>query len=175
MKFNRLLPILLFVLAFPLVALAVAPEDPYYKNWAQCQVGSSVDLTGTSVSPSEGNSSFKQTITLKEVKTDHLVIHISRVEGSKRTDKSKKIGRFISEKSKLKDLGQEEITLAGKKFKCHKYKLTHVYDDGKEMIVFTYWFHPDIPGAAKILGQASDAAGETIDTTTQTAVRWQKK
>ncbi len=175
MKFNRLLSTLLIVLAFPLVALAVAPEDPYFNNWAQFKVGSSVNLTGTATSSTSGDSTFKQTITLKEVKSDYVMIGISRVEGSKQVDKSKKVERFIGEKSRLKDLGQEEITVAGKRFKCHKYKLTHLYDDGKEMISFTYWFHPDIPGAAKILGQASNPDDKTIDTTTQTAVSWQKK
>lgn len=174
MKFNRLLPVLLLTLAFPLVALAVGTEDPYYKQWAGCKVGSSVTLTGTAME-SKGESAFKQTVTLKEVKGDQIVIQISRVEGSKRVDKSKKVDRFIDKKSRLTNLGQEEITVAGKRFKCHKYQLTHFYADGKEMMSFTYWFHPDIPGAAKILAQAQNPASKVIDTITQTAVSWQKK
>lgn len=175
MKFNRLILILILTLALPLMAFAAGPEDPYYQQWARFKAGSSVNLSGSSVSSSQGNSSFTQTITLKEVKSDQIVIQISRVEGSKHVDKSKNIDRFIGEKSRLKDLGQEEITVAGKRFKCHKYQLTHFYDDGKEMMSFTYWFHPDIPGAAKILAQAPDPDSKAIDTTTQTAVSWQKK
>jgi hypothetical protein len=175
MKFKRLILILVLTLALPLAAFAAGTEDPYYRQWAQFKVGSSVSLTGTAASPSQGNSTFNQTITLNEVKSDHLVIQISRVEGSKRTDKSKKVGKFLGKTDKLEDLGQEDITVAGKRFKCHKYKLTYFYDDGKEMISFTYWFHPDIPGAAKILAQAKNPTGNTTDTATQTAVSWQKK
>ncbi|OGP70551.1 MAG: hypothetical protein A2Y80_03570 [Deltaproteobacteria bacterium RBG_13_58_19] len=175
MKFRRLILILVLTLALPWAAVAAGTEDPYYRQWASFKVGSSVTLTGTATSSESGDSSFKQTITLKEVKSDHLVIHIVRVEGSKRTDKSKKVERFLGKTDKLEDLGQEDITAAGKRFKCHKYKLTYFYDDGKEMISFTYWFHPDIPGAAQILARAKNPAGKTVDTATQTAVSWEKK
>jgi hypothetical protein len=175
MKFMRLILILVLTLALPLAASEAGTEDPYYRQWASFKVGSSVSLDGTATSSSSGNSSFKQTITLKEVKSDYLMVGISRVEGSKRTDKSKKVERFLGKKDKLEDLGQEDITAAGKKFKCHKYKLTYFDNDGKEMISFTYWFYPDIPGAAKIHAQAKNPAGNTTDTVTQTAVSWQKK
>ena len=174
MKLKGLILILVLTLTLPLAALAAGTEDPYYRQWAGFKAGSSVSLTGTAME-SRGESSFKQTITLKEVKGDQLVVQISRVEGAKSTNKSKKVDRFIGKKSKLADLGQEEITLAGKKYKCRKYKLTHFYDDGKEMMAFTYWFHPDIPGAAKILGQSRVPNSPTLDTITQTAVSWVKK
>ena len=175
MKFNRLILILALTLAVPLAALAAGTEDPYYKQWAQFNIGSNVTLTGTASDSSQAASNFKQTITLKEKKNDYLMIGISRVEGSKRTDKSKKVEKFIGKKDKLEDLGQEEITVAGRKFRCHKYKLTYFYDDGKVMMSFTYWFHPDIPGAAQIFAQSPDPAGKSISTATQTAVSWQKK
>ncbi|MEW6659623.1 MAG: hypothetical protein AB1424_13260 [Thermodesulfobacteriota bacterium] len=175
MKFKGLILILVLTLALSVAALAAGTEDPYYRQWASFKVGSSVSLDGTATSSSEGNSTFKQTITLKGVKSDHLVVQISRVEGLRSTNKSKKVERFIGKKSKLADLGQEEITAAGKKFKCQRYKLTYFFDNGKEMMSFTYWFHPEIPGAAKIFAQAQDPAGKIIDTATQTAVSWQKK
>jgi hypothetical protein len=175
MKVKRLFPILLFALSIPLVALAVGPEDPYYRQWSQFKVGSSVTLTGTATEDPQGVSSFKQTITLKEVKSDYLMVGISRVEGSKHTDKSKKVTKFLGKTDKLDNLGQEEITIAGKRFKCQRYKLTYFYKNGKEMISFTYWFHPDIPGAAKIFAQAKNQAGKTTGTATQTALSWEKK
>jgi len=175
MKFKRQVFILVLILALPLVALAAGPEDPYYKQWAQFGVGSSVSSTGTATSVSEDDSTFKQTITLKEVKSDHLVIQINRVEGSKRTDKSKKVMKFIGMNDKVADLGQEDIAVAGKKFKCQKYKLIYFDKAGKETMSFTYWFNPEIPGAAKIFAQAKDPAGKVTDTATQMAVSWQKK
>ena len=174
MKFNRLILILALTLALPLAAFAAGTEDPYYRQWAQFNVGSGVTLTGTAKEP-QGESSFKQTITLKEKKNDYLMIGISRVEGSKRVDKSKKVEKFLGKKDKLENLGQEEITVAGKKFKCQRYKLTYFYDDGKVMMSFTYWFHPDIPGAAQILSQAPNPDGKANTQVTQTAVSWQKK
>ena len=65
--------------------------------------------------------------------------------------------------------------MAGKTYKCHKYKVTHFYDNGKEMISFTYWFNPEIPGAAKIFGESRDPKTKNMDTVSQTAVSWQKK
>lgn len=174
MKFNRLPLILLLILAVPLVAWAAGTEDPYYKQWARFKVGSSVSLTGTA-EEAQGKSSFRQTITLKEVQSDYLMVGISRVEGAKKTDKSKKVEKFLDSKTKYEDLGQEEITVAGKKFKCQRKKLTYFYDDGKVMMSFEYWFHPDIPGAAKILSQAPDPSGKAGSKVTQTAVSWQKK
>jgi hypothetical protein len=173
-KVKGLILILILAMALPLAALAAGTEDPYYRQWASFKVGSSVTLTGTATE-SQGESSFKQTITLKEVKSNHLVVQISRAEGSKRVNKSKKVDRFVGKKSKLADLGQEEITVAGKRYKCRKYKLTHFYDDGQEMIAFTYWFNPEIPGAAKIFGESMDPKTKHRDTVTQTAVSWQKK
>ncbi len=174
MKLKGLILILVLTLTLPLAALAAGTEDPYYRQWASFKVGSSVSLTGTATE-SQGESSFKQTITLKEVKGDHLFLQISRVEGAKSTNKSKKVDRFAGNKSKVADLGQEEITLAGKRYQCRKYKVTYFYDDGQEMMAFTYWFHPDIPGAAKIFAQARDPKSKTTDSVTQTAVSWVKK
>ena len=114
-------------------------------------------------------------MTLKEVKSDYLTVGIARVEGAKKVDKSKKVEKFIDSKTKFEDLGQEEITLAGKKFKCQKKKLTYFYENGKVLMSFEYWFHPDIPGPAKILSQAPDPDGKAASKVTQTAVSWQKK
>jgi hypothetical protein len=175
MNFKRLILVPVLMLALPLAALAAGTENPYYTQWAQFTVGSNVSYTGSATSVSEGNSTFKQTITLKEVKSNHLMLRIVRVEGSKSVDKSKKVDKFLGKKGKLEDLGEEAITVAGKKFNCDKYKLTHFDKNGKEMISFSYWFHPEIPGAAKIFAQAKDPAGKITDTATQTAVSWQKK
>ena len=87
MKFKGLILILILTLALPLAASAAGTEDPYYLQWASFKVGSSVTLNGTA-QDSQGESSFKQTITLKERKGDHLLVQISRMEGSKRVDKS---------------------------------------------------------------------------------------
>jgi len=173
MKFNRVLLILLLVLALPVTVSAFASENPYYQQWARFQVGSSVTSTGDAAE-TEGESSFKQTITLKEVKSDHLLVQISRMEGSKNVNKSKRIDKLLN-KTRIADLGHEEIAVAGKKYNCRKYKLTHLDDAGKEAMSFTYWFHPEIPGAAKIFALAKNPGGKITDTVTQTAVSWQKK
>ena len=174
MKFKRQILLAVLILALPLAAWAGGIEDPYYRQWASFKVGSSVTLAGTA-QESQGESNFKQTLTLKEVKGDYLMLAISRMEGSKSTNKPKKVDKYLSKNSKMADLGQEEITVAGKRYKCHRYKLTYFYDNGKEMLAFTYWFHPDIPGFAKVFAQSRDPETNHMDSATQTAVSWVKK
>ena len=92
------------------------------------------------------------------------------MEGSKRTNKLKKVNRFIGSKTKLADLGQEEIAVAGRRYLCHRYKLTYFYKNGHEKLAFTYWLNPEIPGFARFFSQARDPKTKEIMTVTQTAV-----
>jgi hypothetical protein len=165
------LSILMFVFLVPVFTSAAEPEDPYYKQWASFKTGSNVTLVGRA-EDTKGIEAFTQTITLKEIGNDYLMIEISRkMETSGPIVKNKKVDRFISRTDKIEFRGQEEIDVAGKKFKCQKYTLTITDDSGKEMMRFDYWFHPDIPGAARIVAQSSSGTS----TATQTAVSWEKK
>jgi hypothetical protein len=167
--------ILMFVSLVPAFTSAAEPEDPYYKQWVSFKTGSNVTLVGRA-EDTTGIEAFTQTITLKEIGNDYLMIEISRKqEKSGPIVKNKKVDRFLSPTDKIEFRGQEEIDVAGKKFKCQKYTLTITDDSGKEMMRFDYWFHPDIPGAARIVAQSSYPPNSGTSTATQTAVSWEKK
>ena len=166
----------LCIFLVPIITSAAGPEDPYYRGWATSNVGSSVSLAGTA-DDSQGHSSFTQTITLKEFGNDHLVIQIARTENGKSLVKTKKVYKFGDATDRIEYLGQEVIVVAGKSFNCERYTLTLFDKSGKEMMKFAYWFHPDIPGAARIVSQSSYGSDSGLVTTkaTQTAVSWDKK
>lgn len=159
---------LALMLLIPLVAHAAPQEDPYYTQWASFNVGSNTSYAGVVEEPPDV-STFTQTITLKGIGQDSLKIAISRIENEKTVNKIKGVDRFARATDKVQYLGTEDIMLAGKNFTCQKYILTIFDKEGKEYIKFIYWFHPDIPGAARIVS----IAGE--NKATQSAVNWEKK
>jgi hypothetical protein len=168
---------LMWVFLAAATAFAAGPEDPYYKQWSSFKAGSSVTLVGRAEEKT-GVEAFTQTITLKELGNDYVVVEIARKEEkSGSLVKSKKVGRFLGNTDTVKYRGQEEIDVAGKKLACQRYTDTYMDDSGKEMMTFDYWFHPDIPGAARIASQSSYGAnlGIGTSTVTQTAVSWEKR
>jgi len=167
--------LLMFVFLIPEITAAAEPEDPYYTQWVSFMPGSKVTLVGR-VEDKAGVSAFSQTIVLKEIRSDYLVIEISRNEEKKESiAKKKTVSRFLNKTDKTEFRGQEEIDIAGKKLQCQRYTNTVTDDSGKEMMVFDYWFHPDIPGSAKIVGRSSYDPSVGTMTATQTAVSWEKK
>jgi hypothetical protein len=175
-KYLITLSALFLIFIIPFIANAAEIEDPYYIQWASFKVGSNTSLAGTA-DDSTGHSTFTQTITLKELGKDYLTIQISRKENSKSIVKTKKVERFASKTDKVQYLGQEDLVLGGKTFKCQKYTLTIFDNAGKEMMKFDYWFHPYIPGAAKIVSSSNYGADRGLGTSsaTQAAVSWEKK
>ena len=164
----KVLVLLLFIF-FPILIYAAEIEDPYYKQWASFKIGSNVTLVGRADDAS-GIASFTQTITLKEIANDHLIIEISRIEEKvSPVAKKKKIDRFVYKTDKLEYNGQEEIPVAGKNALCQVYTLRIMDDSGKETITYKYWFNADIPGFTKVVATAGKAQA------VQTAVKWEKK
>jgi hypothetical protein len=171
MKKAGLIKVSLLLLFFflPMLASAAEIEDPYYKQWASFKIGSNVTLVGRADAAS-GVSSFTQTITLKEINNNHLVTEIARIEEKVApVNKKKNVDRYIDKADKLEYNGQEEIPVAGKNVLCQVYTLKVIYDSGKEMIVYKYWFNSDIPGFTKVVATTGKAM------VTQTAVKWEKK
>jgi hypothetical protein len=169
--------IVLMALLIPFWAAAAGIEDPYYKQWSSFKAGSSVTYVGRSVD-NTGTESFTQTITLKELGNDRVVIEIVRKsDKAEMVKKSKKVDRFTADTDKIEYRGQEEITVAGKQFTCQRYTSRIMDDKGKEMMKFDYWFHPDIPGAARIAAESSYGVdlGLGKSEATQSAVSWEKK
>lgn len=162
------LSVLLLMLLIPVITNAAGQEDPYYVQWASFKIGSNTSYAGAVEEPT-GVSSFTQTITLKEISQDYLKVSIARIENEKTVNKIKNVDRFARATDKVQSLGTEAIMLAGKSFTCQKYVLAIFDKSGKEMIQFVYWFHPDIPGAARIV---SSGSGIKV---TQSAVSWEKK
>ncbi len=80
------------------------------------------------------------------------MIEIARKEEkSKLIVKNKKVDRFLAKTDKAEFRDQEELTVAAKQLKYQRCTNTILGDLEKEIIKFDYWFHPDIPGAAKIV------------------------
>ena len=168
----KIAALLLFII-LPLLAVAAETEDPYYKQWASFKAGSNVTLLGRAEN-SSSIASFTQTITLKEIANDHLMVEIARTEEKVAPVlKKKKVDRFVHKNDKVEYNGQEEIAVAGKTLTCQVYTLRIMYDSGKEMVAFKYWFNADIPGATKIVA-TSWYEGKS-QSTMQTAVKWEKK
>jgi len=162
------LPALFLILLIPFIVSAAGSEDPYYVQWASFKIGSNTSYAG-SIEESTGVSSFTQTITLKEIGQDSLKVSIARIENEKTVNKLKQVDRFAGAADTVRSLGTEVIVLAGKSFTCQKYVLAIFDKSGKEIFQFAYWFHPDIPGAARIVSSGSGIKAM------QSAVSWEKK
>ncbi len=157
------------LLFFHASASAEAQIDPYFTQWASFQPGSSVTLVGWAVNKTE-TTAFVNTITLKQTGNEFLMLEISRKEeGVEPKVKSKKVQKYLESNDKTEFRGQEEISVNGKKLKCSRHTLIYMDKSGNEFIRFEYWFHPEIPGAAKI---SASAGSERVN---QTAVGWEKK
>lgn len=135
-------------------------ENPVYKNWSQFKPGSSVAYRSVTVTP-EFESTQEYTLTLKEVTPQKLVIERvlvaimpdgTRMEypamesenpksyklpkGAPKPDPTKSVG--------VKEKGEEELELLGKKFKTEWYKAVSKVEAGD---TFTKsWTCKEIPG-----------------------------
>ena len=105
-------------------------ENPQYKSWAAFKVGTSIKTQTSSVMTVAGNEMANKstmTTTLKELTPDKAVLEIA-MEGmpepqklevpakvAKGTETGQQPGVTVTKKGE----GDEEVTVGGKKYKCH--------------------------------------------------------
>jgi hypothetical protein len=157
-----------------LLAVVQDKEDPRFKYWSNCKVGSWVK-TKMVIDQGEMKGEMEQTQKLVEVADDKLTIEISgnmKLAGKERPIPPRK------QEIKAKDTegtvqidkeGDEEIEIAGKMLKCHWYEMT--VKAGANPMKMKAWMSSEIPGG----GAKVEVTPPNQKTVTMTAAEWEKK
>jgi len=137
--------------AVGLLALQDA-ENPDYKRWATCKVGSWVKLK----SEIEGNGNkmalpLETTMTLleldeKQAVIEELTVNTMQPKDSPKQEKAKKRTYKATRKQKEGETkeGDEELEVAGKKLACHWTEVTGAGGSVKT------WVSPEVPGLVRM-------------------------
>jgi hypothetical protein len=162
---------MLLLAAVGLLALQDA-ENPDYKRWATCKVGSWVKLK----SEIEGNGNkmalpLETTMTLlelddKQAVVEELTVNTMQPKDSPKQEKAKKRTYKATRKQKEGELkeGDEELEVAGKKLTCHWTEVTGASGSVKT------WVSPEVPGLVRM-----DVGLPSKSIQRLTATSWEKK
>lgn len=165
----------ILALGILLSPLLQAKEGREYKAWATCKPGTwvksrlEIDRGGETVVA-------ETTSTLVEVTKEKAILEQTGKVTSKgkTTDLPKQTiepGAKDAEAGKLLKQGDEELTVDGKKLKCH-WEETEVEENGAKS-VYKLWRNPTVPGGTvrtEVRAAGAAAAGTRIMT-----LQWEKK
>ena len=123
-------------------------DNPRFQRWAKFNIGSSATFAGEM-----GQGNFKgemeSVYKLAEKADDHVVVEITTtmtMSGNKQTMPPQKVTiNAKSPKADVKELGQEDVEAAGKKYPCTIYELSNFTPQMKNAKLKA-WVNDDIPG-----------------------------
>lgn len=155
--------------------LAQDVENPQYKYWSSCKVGSWAKLK---MEMDRGGQKFESemTYTLLELKEEVAVVEITGkskmgdrefpIPAAKQEIKAKE----SADKVKIAGEGDEEIEVAGKKLKCHWYEF--VSKSGDKETKGKVWMAKEIPGGT---AKMEMGGAEGVKPIVMAAREWEKK
>ena len=123
-------------------------ENPAYKVWTKFGIGSSQTSTGEmQAGPNKLTTETKRT--LAEKADDHITLDIASsvdVLGQHHDEPAHQVKiPAKAEKKDVQDLGTEDVTAAGKTFKCHVYEAKGFFTKNPEAKV-KVWVNEEVPG-----------------------------
>jgi hypothetical protein len=166
---------MMLLIAATSMLLAQDVENPQYKYWSSCKVGSWAKLR---MDMDRGAQKFESEMTYKllELKEDVAVIEITGkskvgaqefpIPATKQEIKAKE----PADKVKIAGEGDEEIEVAGKKLKCHWYEF--VSKSGDKESKGKVWMAKEIPGGTAKMEMAGPEGTKPIVLST---LEWEKK
>jgi hypothetical protein len=149
-------------------------DDPRFKYWSDCKVGSWVK-TKMVVDQGGAKGEIEQTQKLLEITDDKVTIEISgrmNMGGKEipiRPRKQDIKARYTEGDVHIQTEGDEEIEVAGKKLKCHWLDMT--LRTGPNPGKMKVWMTSEIPGG----GAQAEVTPPNGTTMMITAVEWEKK
>ena len=159
-------------------AFALLPQDvdnPQYKYWSSCKVGS---WSKMKMDMDRGGQKAESEMTYKllELKDGVAVVEVSGkskfgaqeypIPAQKQEIKAKE----SADKVKIEKEGDEEIEVAGRKLKCHWYEF--VSKSGEKETKGKVWMSTDIPGGMARMSMGGLEGGMPI---VMNALEWEKK
>jgi hypothetical protein len=165
------------MLAAVLALLATTQEvdNPQFKYWTGCKPGSWAKMTMTMETAAQKIES-ELTYKLLELKDGVAVIEItgkSKVGGQEYPIPAQKQdikAKEPSDKVKIEKEGDEEIDVAGKKFKCRWYEFST--KAGEKETKGKTWMSMDIPGG---MARTEMTIPVSVKPIVMTAIEWEKK
>jgi hypothetical protein len=166
---------MMMLIAAASMLLAQDVENPQYKYWASCKVGSWAKLR---MDMDRGGQKFEShmTYTLLELKEDVAVIEITGkskvgaqefpIPATKQEIKAKE----SADQVKIAGEGDEEIEVAGKKLKCRWYEYRS--KSGDKETKGKVWMAKEIPGGTARMELGSPEGAKPMVMSTQ---EWEKK
>jgi len=150
-------------------------ENPQYKYWSSCKIGSWSKMR---MDLDQGGQKIESEMTYKlvELKDGVAVVEVagtSKFGGQEYpipAQKQEIKAREPADKVKIEKEGDDEIEVAGKKMKCHWYEF--VSKSGEKESRGKVWMATEVPGGmAKMEMRGSEGAKPMVFT----ALEWEKK
>lgn len=149
-------------------------EDPRYKYWSNCKVGSWVK-TRTVMDQGGAKGEVEQIQKLLEIAEDKITIEVSgtmKMNGRELPMPARKQeikAKYAETDTQVEKEGDEEIEVAGKKLQCHWLEMTMKTGPSKGKM--KVWMSPEVPGG----GAQAEVTPPNGKTMTISAVEWEKK
>lgn len=149
-------------------------DNPLYKYWTDCKVGSWVKMT-MSYDQAGQKVEIEQVQKLLEITEDKVVVEVTGTtklgaqEFPSPAQKQDIKAREPGDKVKIEKEGDEEIEVAGKKLKCHWFEAS--LQTGPKTMKMKGWLAKEIPGGMAKL----EMSPEGLKVLVQNAVAWEKK
>jgi hypothetical protein len=149
--FRRIAGVAVMVLAMAFVARSARADDsvnPEYKIWSDFNVGSSETIEGTMSLP-QGDVVATTTSKLTEKTADHLSVEVSQsmlIGGMSRAlpPRTTTVPAAPDPAKKVKQIGTEDVTAAGKTFSCKIYTTDNPQLASK--VDVKIWMSSEVPG-----------------------------
>jgi hypothetical protein len=146
---EELMKILLLI-AVGLLAVQEDPENPEYKRWSSCKVGSWVKYKSDIVA-GENKTAIPQEMTWtllelddKKAVVEETLVNLQAPQGAGQEKPRKRTYRAKGgKKEKVEKEGDEELEVAGKKLACHWTLVTPPSTSGGSAKT---WVSPEVPG-----------------------------
>jgi hypothetical protein len=154
---------------------AGAQESREYKTWSACKVGSWIKLK-TDIEKASGTGTAEQTTTLVDVTPGKLILEQTgtvTAKGKTTTLPVQKLEVTPAEDAggKVVKKGDEELSIAGKKLKCH-WEQIDIEGDGQKSSS-KVWTSPDVPGG--LVKMETRITGKGAQTIKVVLLEWEKK
>lgn len=157
-----------------LAAGLLAQQNPEYTYWARCQPGSWVKLR-MKIDQAGQEILSEMTVKLMEVTKEKVVVERSGTAtvGDRTVPVPADRDEVLAEKKqeKIEDLGEKEITVAGKSLRCRLMKT--VKEEGGVTRTARVWVSEEIPGGVAKLEVVPEGAEKPV--VTGEALSWEKK
>jgi hypothetical protein len=173
---HRIGSLVIVLLSSSLVLAQVkGPENPEYKSWSGCKVGTWVKLK-TEMDRNGVTVVAEQTTTLVEIAPKKLTVEQSgtaTVKGKMSKLPVQKIDLAPDDPSTRNVIkqGDEELTVNGKKLKCHWEEIES--EDASGKVLSKLWNCPEVPGS--VVKMEMRTAGAAATSIRIDLLEWEKK